>query len=376
MKRWRAVSLLAFFFAAVLWLHESSAQTPIFNGFYLVDKTGNELTISDDGALRTSTNVKHISGALHIAGIAQTINVNCLSGCSGAPGAAHTAVTQAGAWTVAHVTSVTHVVGTVVLRSMAGTAVTVTGTALDVNCTGCSAASAVNVGHISAAVHVAGIATVVTANSRTQAGDGTTIGSGGTGTGLTVTCTNCGGSVTPVTYFWQTPDAVGGANKLHADFFNASGSGKTIKILGVYPVVKTDAAVTGALALRFDLYRTSAVGTGGTAAQYKSATIDVAGGNITPRDTTNAALPAQVTARHLPTGGATISEWLKRHACFSEETNAGTHICQGQTEVLYGVAAPTGQQYLTLREGQGLLIKQGAVASVNNIGFGILFSVE
>ena len=111
MKRWRAVSLLAFFFAAVLWLHESSAQTPIFNGFYLVDKTGNELTISDDGALRTSTNVKHISGALHIAGIAQTINVNCLSGCSGAPGAAHTAVTQAGAWTVAHVTSVTHVVG-------------------------------------------------------------------------------------------------------------------------------------------------------------------------------------------------------------------------------------------------------------------------
>ncbi len=122
--------------------------------------------------------------------------------------------------------------------------------------------------------------------------------------------------------------------------------------------------------------RTSAVGTGGTAAAYKSATIDVAGGNITPRDTNNSDPPAQITARHLPSGGATISEWISRKACFVEETNAGTHLCHGQTEVLYGSAAPIGQQYLTLREGQGLLVKQGSVASVNNIAFGILFSLE
>lgn len=198
-----------------------------------------------------------------------------------------------------------------------------------------------------------------------------------TGTSIDVNCTGgCGSPATPVSYVWMTPDAVGGISKLHADLFNAVGSGKVIKILGIYPSIKAEAGVTGLVSLRFDFYRTSAVGTGGTAAAYKSATADVAGGNITPRDTTNAALPAQITARHLPTGGATISEWISREACFVEETNAGTHLCLGQTEVLYGANAPIGQQRLTLREGQGFLIKQGAVASVNNIAFQIVFSVE
>jgi len=67
---------------------------------------------------------------------------------------------QGGQWNIAHVNTVTHVVGNMVLRNVAGTAVTVTGTALDVNCTGCSSASTVNVGHISGAVHIAGISNV------------------------------------------------------------------------------------------------------------------------------------------------------------------------------------------------------------------------
>lgn len=57
---------------------------------------------------------------------------------------------------ISHITSVTHVVGNLVVRSQAGTAVTVTGTSLDVNCTGCAAASVVNVGHIAGALHIAG----------------------------------------------------------------------------------------------------------------------------------------------------------------------------------------------------------------------------
>jgi hypothetical protein len=46
-------------------------------------------------------NIAHITSALHVAGIASTVNVNCLAGCSGAAAGAHTAVTQAGLpWTV------------------------------------------------------------------------------------------------------------------------------------------------------------------------------------------------------------------------------------------------------------------------------------
>ncbi|MEO8247643.1 MAG: hypothetical protein ABI622_11070, partial [Chloroflexota bacterium] len=121
------------------------------------------------------------------------------------------------------------------------------------------------------------------------------------------------------TYFYQTPAVAVGADKLYADLFNAAGSGKVIDVRGIWIIPKTDVAVVGALGVRVDLYRTSAVGTGGTAASYKSATRDVAGGNICPMDTGNAALPAQITARWLPTAGATISEWLLATYSLGEE---------------------------------------------------------
>jgi len=58
--------------------------------------------------------------------------------------------------TISHITSKTHVVGSMQITNQAGTIVTVTGTALDVNCTGCAAASVVAVSHISSALHIAG----------------------------------------------------------------------------------------------------------------------------------------------------------------------------------------------------------------------------
>src|SRR3990167_511850 len=55
-----------------------------------------------------------------------------------------------------HITSVTHISGAVMIRNTAGTVASLTGTALDVNCTGCAAASVVAVSHISAAIHIGG----------------------------------------------------------------------------------------------------------------------------------------------------------------------------------------------------------------------------
>lgn len=178
---------------------------------------------------------------------------------------------------------------------------------------------------------------------------------------------------TPSTYIWNTPDAVAGANKLFCDLFNASGSGVILNIKGIYVVVKNDVAVAGTLSIRLDLYRITAVGTGGTAAVYKSATRDVAGGSISPRDTANAALPAQVTGRHLPTGGATIGEWLNRFEVCPEETNAAAFIPSGQTN--YCPIEDNTQGFI-LRANEGILIKQGAVASVNNVAFRIVFTTQ
>ena len=99
----------------------------------------------------------------------------------------------------------------------------------------------------------------------------------------------------------------------------------------------------------------------------------MAGGNICPFDTNNAALPAGITARHLPTGGATISEWFFPTYSLGEET-ATSLAYMSQYQNLLPVLQ-VGQK-LTLREGQGLLVKQGAVAATGNVHLLIVFTVE
>lgn len=174
-------------------------------------------------------------------------------------------------------------------------------------------------------------------------------------------------------YYYTTPSAAVGASKLYFDLFNAAGSGKIIDVRGIWMIPKTDVAVVGALGVRVDLYRTSAVGTGGTANAYKSATPDVAGGNITPLDTLNAALPAQITARWLPTAGATIAEWLIASYSMGEETATSMAYMTQYQNIL---PALTFGQKLALNEGQGILMKQGTIAATGSMGFLVAFTLE
>lgn len=117
------------------------------------------------------------------------------------------------------------------------------------------------------------------------------------------------------TYFYCSPPIAVGANKLLVDIFNATGSGKVMDIRGIWLIPKMDAAVTGALAVRVDLYRTSVVGTGGIAAQTDSATIDVGGGNFTKFDENNTAIPSQITARASPTGRSYNKSLVVSYQC-------------------------------------------------------------
>ena len=175
------------------------------------------------------------------------------------------------------------------------------------------------------------------------------------------------------TYCWMTPAAAVGASKLYLDLFNATGSGKLLDIRGIWAIPKTDVAVAGALGIRLDLYRTSAVGTGGTVWAYRSATPDVAGGSVTPFDTLNAAIPAQITGRYLPTAGATIDDWVFVTYSLGEEVATSmAYISQYQNLM---PALFWGQKYV-LREAEGILLKQGAVAATGNISFLIVFTLE
>lgn len=173
------------------------------------------------------------------------------------------------------------------------------------------------------------------------------------------------------TYSWWTPTAAVGANKLFADIFNASGSGKVIEVRGIWAITDTDTTVTGALGIEILLLRTSAVGTGGTAPTYNGGSASTTG-TIVPLDTNNAVLPAQITARALPTGGATIAAFYWSQWVAGEEgPTSMAYLTSFQN--LLPVAVMT--QRLTLREGQGLLLKQGAVAATGNVAFLVLFTV-
>lgn len=180
------------------------------------------------------------------------------------------------------------------------------------------------------------------------------------------------------TYFYASPPSVAGASKLHWDIYNATASGKLMDVRGVWLIPKLDVTATVVVGTRIDTYRTSAVGTGGTAAATDSATPDVGGGNFTKFDESNAAIPAQITARVLPTGGATISRWLFPSFTTSkiEMTVTGTgswgFLSQYQNLIpafLYG-------QKLTVREGTGLLFKQGSVASLGSVSLLVAFTLE
>ncbi len=174
------------------------------------------------------------------------------------------------------------------------------------------------------------------------------------------------------TYQWIVPSTAVGVNKVFFDMFNAAGSGKTIRLEGVYPIVDTDVAVVGALGIRLVATRTSAVGTGGTA-WVKNGAVDVAGGAWAAMDTNDADIPALITGRHLSTTGATDQAWLRGLYVMGEESaNSFAYNFQGQVNMM---DTPDTCKPIMLREGFGIKVRQGAIASAGNVRFRIVFTL-
>ncbi len=166
------------------------------------------------------------------------------------------------------------------------------------------------------------------------------------------------------------PNQAAGANKVHLDLFNGS-TDKAVELLSCFPVVSGAVAVVGALAVDLFLTRTTAVGTTGTAAVAESTALTVTPA-ICKLDANMAALPATITARSAPGGGATAGAVLAQASVFTEETGAGTYLSG-----LIDMARRVGNSPpITLRPNSGIRVVQGAVASVGNIGFELTFGVR
>lgn len=159
-----------------------------------------------------------------------------------------------------------------------------------------------------------------------------------------------------------------GANKVHCDLFNADPT-LLVKIVSAKVRPDIDTAVTGVVSAEISLTRTTAVGTGGTAATLDSTSLTAP--TIVELDTANAALDADITARAAPAGGATAGALLGTRHIFTEETNAGAALA-----AMLGAEFVLSPEYpIVLRQNQGVRFVQGAVASVGTLNFEITFEV-
>ena len=146
------------------------------------------------------------------------------------------------------------------------------------------------------------------------------------------------------------------------DIFNATGSGKIMRVTGVY-VIPALVAVTG-VGQTYEVIRTSAVGTGGTTA--------------TPVkfDSANANLPAQITARTKPAGGATTAATLQLINGSSEETTPYASMASVLNHVPMGGMLAPGEVGWVVREGEGLKVDQTTNSAVGNVNIQIVFTLE
>lgn len=158
--------------------------------------------------------------------------------------------------------------------------------------------------------------------------------------------------------YWSlfVPSQAVGSSKVFFDLWN--GSERAITVSSVQAVKDGSQAVTGTLAAQLFLTRTSAVGTGGTAATEEGTSLSAA--TLTKIQTF--ALPEGISARLAPSGGATAGAVIGERQIFTEETNAASYV---PVDFLPSL--------LTVPAGTGIRIVQGSIASAGNIGFGVVF---
>lgn len=158
-----------------------------------------------------------------------------------------------------------------------------------------------------------------------------------------------------------------GASKVYFDLWN--GSDKDIEVASVVPIASGAVAVVGTLAVDLFLTRTTAIGTGGTGATLEGTALNAA--TFTGMDSDHPPLRSGISARLAPGGGATAGAVIGFNSLFTEETALPTYFRSNMVEA----AQPGINSKLTVRPGTGIRVVQGAVASVGNIGFDVLFQV-
>lgn len=186
----------------------------------------------------------------------------------------------------------------------------------------------------------------------------------------TITYDQAGRAVDNIPTYWlyQNPRVTTAAATDLFDLFNASGSGKTLKLMGLWAIIQTTAASAIVPSFQFSLIQTSAVGTGGTAHTFEGAASPATGAvNISRTDDSDAALSASITARGVPTGGATAQKFLLDFFLITEDVNAATQLNQLFNLFPVGVR---GIKEVIIPENRGIKIRQITATASTGTNFG------
>lgn len=171
------------------------------------------------------------------------------------------------------------------------------------------------------------------------------------------------------TYLFNVPPIAVAANRFHWEIFNGSASTYTLAIRGVWPIVNSDQAVTGAVSAGMFFYRTTAISSGGTAGAYgsSSSVIPV----INRMDTRDSQCSSVVSLKCALTS-ITTGDYLWASYVYTEETNTATMLQSYFNQIpdrLFG-------KQLILRPGEGLACKQGPTASAGSVGWFGQFTIK
>ena len=170
-----------------------------------------------------------------------------------------------------------------------------------------------------------------------------------------------GGAPSPMpTYSWNSGGiAITAINTLLMDLFNASGSGKVVKIFQIEAYQRNTASVTG-VSICLEAFRTTDVGTGGSVRTADK------------MDTADPNIPAEITCRTSPTGGATpTGAPIAVGNIYTEEG------ANNQSQLPMYENPGTGvRTRLTLREGEGIRIVSGPWGTAGTITLRIAAEVS
>lgn len=182
---------------------------------------------------------------------------------------------------------------------------------------------------------------------------------------------------TQPTYGLNIPQLLVGANVYHWEFFNHPSSGKTVVVKGIWPIPELSQANAGIVVPRFELFRTTAVSSGGTASTSESNTTTVA--NFFRLNPTDTSLSSHISAKTRLTSITTGTFLWPCYVASAVSALIGGAVNAAVAAQMQGMNLIPQREFgqeLTIPPAQGIVMRQGTVASVGSVGWLLEFTID